>query len=270
MMKAAMPLRQRLKHFVWEHGWDVRRVTPENGLDVLLWRLLPGLGVNCVIDVGAHTGEFGMLVRALGYAGRIVSFEPTHAALLDLGRRARQDPDWQVQGVALGSTTRTAEIRVAGDSRFSSFRTSTVLGRSIFEGELATAEIEHVQVRRLDEMFGSIVRGIDNPRAYLKLDTQGWDLEVLSGAAGCLDRIVAAQSEMSLRPIYEDMPTQAEAIEAFRAVGFDVVGVFPLHPSQVDGLLNEFDCVMVRQRPPTAHRAPASLDDRGASRRLRG
>jgi FkbM family methyltransferase len=249
--------RQHVKHFIWKHGWDLRPVTPLNGIDVLLWRLLPELGVNCVIDVGAHTGEYGMLLRALGYHGRIASFEPTSAALTSLRQRTAQDSDWDAYPIALGSSTGSADLHVANASNFSSFHTSSGLGRSLFGPEFGIPTVEHVQIRRLDEMFAELVQGIDDPRVYLKLDTQGWDLEAFSGAAGCLDRIVAAQSEMSIRPIYDGMPNQCEALAAFQAAGYDVVGMYPLPPSP-DGLLTEFDCVMIR-RP-----AGTSLDLNGA------
>lgn len=238
-------LRQQLKHLLWKRGWDLRRVTPMNGIDVMLWNLLPQQRVNCVIDVGAHVGEYGMLLRALGYTGRIASFEPTHAAFTQLSLRARSDPNWRVYPAALGTSSSVAEINVTSASNFSSFRNSSSFGQSLFEAELTTTAIEHVQVRRLDDVFADVVAGVSNPRVYLKLDTQGWDLEVLAGAAGCLDRVVAAQSEMSVRPIYEGMPSQHDAIAAFGTAGFDVVGMFGLWPSP-DGLLTEFDCVMVR------------------------
>jgi hypothetical protein len=81
---------------------------------------------------------------------------------------------------------------------------------------------------------------------------------VLAGASGCLDRIVGAQSEISVRPIYEGMPSQQEAIAAFSSVGFEVVGMFGLWPTP-DGLLTEFDCVMVRHLTANVQAAPIHL-----------
>jgi hypothetical protein len=113
-----------------------------------------------------------------------------------------------------------------------------------------TTTVEHVQVRRLDEVFSEIVKGLDNPRVYLKIDTQGWDLEVLAGATACLDHIVA--------DLRRHAPLES-TFAAFAARGFRVVGMFALGPSPVDGLLNEFDCVMVR-RPDSQARPHSGLD----------
>ena len=51
----------------------------------------------------------------------------------------------------------------------------------------------------------------------LKTDTQGWDLEVIEGAAGCLERVVALQVELSVRPIYEGSPGWLEVLARLRA-----------------------------------------------------
>ncbi len=56
-------------------------------------RCWSGCAIDCVLDVGAHTGGYGVLLRELGYAGEIVSFEPTAASFAALEARARQRPE---------------------------------------------------------------------------------------------------------------------------------------------------------------------------------
>src|SRR5262249_45393361 len=155
-MRPVPHVRQLAKHLIWKLGWDLRPFRTANGLDGMLWRLLEKLDVNCVIDDGAHNGEFGMLVRALGYHGRLASCEPTRAALTDLRPRSQQAPEWPVYGMALGSASGTVPINVNCDSRFSSCRDSSTLGRSLFEHQLTTATIERVELRRLDDLFREV------------------------------------------------------------------------------------------------------------------
>ena len=69
-------------------------------------------GVNCVIDVGAHEGEYAKRLRAGGYAGRIVSFEPVPRAFAELEQAAAGDPDWHVHAVALGREDGTTTMNV--------------------------------------------------------------------------------------------------------------------------------------------------------------
>ena len=50
-------------------------------LDWALDAVLRSREINCVIDVGGNRGHFGERLRALGYRGRIVSFEPSPSTL---------------------------------------------------------------------------------------------------------------------------------------------------------------------------------------------
>ena len=82
-------------------------------------------------------------------------------------------------------------------------------------------------------------------RGYLELDAQGWDLEVLRGAEGRLDRVTALQPEMSFRAHHVDMPSFAEAWDVMSGYGFEMSGVFPITAGR-DLRLIEADCVAVR------------------------
>jgi len=85
----AVALKNALRAVLNGCGLDVIRYQSPNTIEGHLHRLLPSLNVNCVIDVGAHHGEFARLVRQVGYRGRIVSFEPvsTNFAVLQRARR---------------------------------------------------------------------------------------------------------------------------------------------------------------------------------------
>src|SRR3954466_12945604 len=84
-------------------GVDVVRYPRGTPVGGHLEDLLGELGVTLVLDVGANVGEYGVLLRRLGYAGRIVSFEPVAANVE--GLRSRVDALWAVEHVALGRVT---------------------------------------------------------------------------------------------------------------------------------------------------------------------
>src|SRR5438046_9585223 len=66
-----------------------------NTLDAHLVYLFSVLGINCVLDVGAHRGEYGLELRRSGYRGFIISFEPVTENFVALERRAAGDPRWR-------------------------------------------------------------------------------------------------------------------------------------------------------------------------------
>jgi hypothetical protein len=81
---------------------------------------------------------------------------------------------------------------------------------------------------------------------FLKLDTQGYDLEVVRGAQNILSGILALQTELSFIQIYENMPNYHTVIEELNQLGFDITFLEPLYR---DHLLRvaEFDCVMINR-----------------------
>ena len=86
---------------------------------------------------------------------------------------------------------------------------------------------------------------IPEPRAYLKLDTQGWDLQVLAGAERSLEHVLALQTEISLKPVYADAPDYSASIETVRRAGFEIAALFPV--SRYRGIaLIELDCIAAR------------------------
>ncbi len=201
--------------------------------------------VDCVIDVGAHEGETGRRLRETGWTGPIVSFEPVAATFERLSDAAEGDPAWIVHHLALGRVAATQRINLTTGTTFSSFLEPNATATKLWPQWTQTPADEEVEVARLDEVLASAIGGFMADRIFLKLDTQGYDLEVLAGAAGVLDRVVAIQSELSLQPIYEGAPTYLEALAAFRDAGFAVTGFYPVTRDPAWRIV-EYDAVMIR------------------------
>ena len=100
-----------------------------------------------------------------------------------------------------------------------------------------------VPVRRLDEVWDDHVA---SSGALLKVDTQGFDLEVLRGAAGCLDHIDVVMTELPVNAIYEGAPTPSELFSLMENAGFELFGLFPLSRDRSRVRLVEADCVFLR------------------------
>ncbi|MGH3565075.1 MAG: FkbM family methyltransferase [Pseudonocardia sp.] len=243
----ASKLAYRLRNALRQSGFELVRNSPSgNLLSLHLSHLFTRYGINCVLDVGARQGEFGRWLRGTGFRGRIVSFEPVESNLGPLRVAAGSDPEWQVEPCALGSSDTTSTINVTHYTHFSSFRTLGALAAEKFGEHSRVVGTQDVRVRRLDEIFDEVTKGIALPSVYLKMDTQGWDLEVLRGAEGRLSRVIALQSEMSFQALYVDMPSFDEAWKTVQGYGYTMSGMFPVTVDD-DLRLVEADCVAIRQ-----------------------
>lgn len=199
--------------------------------------------VNHVIDVGANTGQFGRLVRSI-YSGRMSSFEPVSSTFDRLRRATSDDPRWEAYQVALGAQPGVANLHVAERSNFSSFLKANDYCVTRFGEQTVSAREESVRVRRLDDVLEEISPGAAGERVYLKMDTQGFDMEVFKGLGDKLRRVVALQSEVSLISIYEHMPHWTDCIAAYERAGFAIAGMFPVNRDH--GRVIEYDCVLMR------------------------
>ncbi len=199
--------------------------------------------IGMVIDVGANEGQYGDFLRAeVGYKGAIVSYEPVPEFAERLKIHTAADPLWSVRPYALGATSGELVINVMAGTFYSSFRNPLKSGMAVHDKQNSVARTALVPVHTLDtETFGNS----SLERTYLKLDTQGFDLEVLKGGPRTVSAIPAMQSEISFRAIYEGMPDYKEAFATFHAHGFSVSDMF-LVSSDGQQRAVEFDCIMVK------------------------
>lgn len=207
-------------------------------------RLLRATEANLVLDVGANVGQYALGLRGMGYDGRIASFEPVAEPFARLQEAAAGDANWSVHPYALGAEDGTAEIqRVPGT--MSSMLPASDFGKA-WSGRLEEQTAETIQVRRLPSVLDELGSVPDPLRGYLKMDTQGYDLQVFEGAREVLDRVVAMQSEVSCVPIYDGMPRLPEQWTVYEGAGFEAVGVYPVTRDATTLRAIEFDVVMVR------------------------
>lgn len=209
-----------------------------------LRKLFDAFDVDCVFDVGANRGQYYRFLRHdVRYEGRIVSFEPIPELAGSLRESARHDARWIVYDCALASSPGTASFNVMAKPVFSSFLTPDDAHTAAFRDKNSISRTIEVPIRTLD----GVVAELASPprRAYLKLDTQGSDLEVLRGASSTLPRVVGLQSELSFVPIYREMPDWNRAATEIIAHGFSPSGFFSVtRDSRL--LLIEVDGVFVR------------------------
>lgn len=179
--------------------------------------LLAHFGIDVVFDVGANNGQFARRIQAMGYRGRIISFEPLSAAFAKLRANARGYAAWEVVNVALGDRCGYGRIHVAGNSQSSSLLEMLPLHqaaapRSAYVGE------EPVAVRTLDSLVDQHRR--PEERCYLKLDVQGNERRVLDGAAKSLAGFLGVQLEMSVAPLYQGESLMPEMVQYMADHGY--------------------------------------------------
>lgn len=239
-----MNIKHQLRRWIRRAGYDLSRFDPETHPLARRKQLLRSLDIDLVIDVGANSGQFAYQLRHdIDYDGRIVSFEPLSSAFTLLQANARNDPNWSVYNFALGDIEGVNEINIAGNSVSSSL---LAMLPSHVQAAPSSAYIdqEAIEVRTLDSVFGGL-RASDH-NVYMKIDTQGFEANVLRGADNSLMEIDIVQIEMSLVPLYGTELLFDELYKIMADKGYCLVSIEPGFSDRNSGRLLQVDGVFQR------------------------
>jgi FkbM family methyltransferase len=241
-----MDIKQQLHRILQQSGWEVRRLQNTTTEFQAVRDVLRETRIDIVLDVGANIGQYGDLVLDTGFCGKLISFEAIPSVHARLAQHAnRRSESWIVAPCcALGSVRGEAIINLAGNTVSSSLlpmRQEHVdaLPQSAYVASQA------VPVERLDEFAPKLLP--PDGQLMLKVDTQGYELEVLRGATGLLPRTSALQVELSLVPLYQGAPTAVEAITFLDSLGFEVFSIVPGFKDRRSGRLLQADGIFVRR-----------------------
>ncbi len=213
------------KRFLRRRGILMDRYTCSTSPQLRLVRMLAANGIDLVLDVGANDGGYATTIREAGYRGRILSFEPLSSAHARLVAATADDPLWAAAPrMAIGEEDGEVTINIAGNSASSSILPMTDSHRSAAP-ESSYVGSETVAVRRLDGVGHPLLDAAAAP--FLKIDTQGYEKQVLAGAAGLLPRLQGVQVELSLLHLYENQVLWRDMIAALERAGFDLWALVP-------------------------------------------
>jgi FkbM family methyltransferase len=239
-----MSISKTLRSLAEANGIEVQKTSVYSSQKLRHSKLFSLLGIDLLVDVGANVGQFATLCRAHGYRGSILSFEPSSAAHRELLKTAAVDPLWAVADrMALGAATGEVEINIAANSLSSSIL-------PMLDTHLSAApqsqyiQRERVTIRRLDDV---LPEDAESCNIFLKLDVQGYEPQVLSGAAHTLTLTSAVQLEMSLLPLYEGEQLLSQMSAIMNAKGFDLWDLEPSFRDSDTGRLLQVDGIFTRQ-----------------------
>ena len=199
-------------------GFDLRRLNQGSNQYIQIMNSLNAIDVDLVLDVGANVGQFAEGLRKFGYRGEIVSFEPLVSAYNDLMKASSRDVMWHVHPrCAVGDYDGSVVINIAGNSVSSSILSMTELHESAAKGS-AYVGTERVPICRLDSMDLSCFDNSKKP--FLKIDTQGFEWQVLDGASNIMPHIQGVLCELSLVPLYDGQRLWLDIIHRLETEGF--------------------------------------------------
>ena len=179
--------------------------------------------IDYVFDVGANEGQFAKDLRYYGFEKKILSFEPVLTIHEKLVKNSLNDEKWEIyEPIALGNKSSKNEINISQNSVSSSLLNMTSehlesAPESKFIGKQSIME------KKLDDIFFDL--NIKEKKLFLKIDTQGYEYEVLKGAEEVLKKFKGVLVEVSLTNLYEGQKDWLEIVTFLKNRGFTLWSV---------------------------------------------
>lgn len=187
----------------------------------VLENIQPGV----VVDVGANKGQFSLLCKGLFPDTHIYAFEP----LPEPAARYRQlfsgDNAVKLYQVALGLDEADKNIHISSRPDSSSLLPITCKQVNTFPGTACETSLKIKQLA-LNEILGNNELSVP---ALLKIDVQGYELEVLKGSEKILKCFSWIYCECSFIELYEGQALAADIIHWLDERGFSLQGVYNTH-----------------------------------------
>jgi FkbM family methyltransferase len=190
-----------------------------------------GFSPAVVVDVGAARGDWTASCRSLFPEAHFVLVEPFPEHEAELTRLAER---WGVRYVkaAAGRERSTLSLLVPDDPGGASFLPAQREGDTFFKHSI------EVPVVPLDGLQ------VEPGATLLKLDVQGYELEVLAGAGRLLEQVEVIVCECSLYPFQRGLPLVHQTIERILSLGFRLYDVAD-EVRWTSGTLAQVDLVFV-------------------------
>jgi FkbM family methyltransferase len=201
--------------------------------------------IDVLFDVGANTGQYAKDARRQGYKGKIISFEPLPDAHEKLTKNSKKDPLWIIhERIALGSKKESGFINVSENSYSSSLLNIT---QALISNTPDTKYIKKIKIdiTTLDSVFNSYVN--ENNKVFLKIDTQGFESEVLKGSVKNLKNISGIQLEMSTESLYQKQKTYEYFLTYLKKYNFRLWSIIPGYWNTKTGQMLQFDGIFIKK-----------------------
>ena len=183
-----------------------------------------------VFDVGAHTGEFARLCRAIWPGAKLTCFEVLPHCVEKLRTWSISDGNTEIIECLVGAESKDAVL-------FHEMETAS----SVLEEQVPQAvPMRSYPMRTIDE----VVTKRSAP-SFLKMDVQGYEFEVLNGAKATLPDIEAILAEVSLIDIHTHVHLLDDIIVFLRDHGFLAYDICGMHRRPLDSALWQADFLFV-------------------------
>jgi FkbM family methyltransferase len=220
--------------------WEIKN---KHHIPSMEWTLLNikklGFNPDFAIDVGAFDGEWTAMFKKIFPAARMLMVEAQPEKEQQLKSAAEKMRDVAYYIGLLGAEPGKEVI----------FNVNSTVSSVLEEYKVNTFRKEPRKIEALDDIVPLFTANL-KPANFLKLDVQGYELEVLKGAPATLKNIEFILCEVSLLEINKNCPLIADVLQFMAAEGFVTYDICSFIRRPLDNALWQIDILFIRKGHP--------------------
>lgn len=198
--------------------------------------------INTIIDVGANRGQFALLASFFFPKSKLICFEPIQSAYINLKNLFYYRENFHAHNFAIGNEIKEAEINISNKEDSSSLLEITKQQETVFPGTEKKAS-EKIKLSKLE----NLIKIEDCQKDILmKIDVQGYELEVLKGSKELIKSMKYIYFEGSFVELYKNQPMITEILNFLISSNFILEGIYNTsydkngNPVQADFLFRNY------------------------------
>jgi len=185
--------------------------------NIELENLIKGLDVKIIIDIGSNKGQFILLTEKLLNCKKIYSFEPIKELIEKQKKFFSYRDNINFYNFALGQKTEKKKFFLTKRKDSSSF---LKINENINNADYLIENEINVNIHCLD----NIINNQDlSDTTLVKIDVQGYELEVLKGSLRSLKKIKYILIELSENEIYKNQALSSDIINFLKQKNFSIL-----------------------------------------------
>jgi len=234
-------IKKLIKFIIDKLGYQI--IKKQNHINLV--EKLNSLNIDIIFDIGANKGQSAIEFFSKGFRGRIVSFEPLSEEYKELELNSKKFKNWIVAPrMAIGDKDGQVNINVSQNSGSSSILPISKTHTNAAP-DSSYVGVQKVEIKRLDSIFENFTKPHD--KVFIKIDTQGFESQVLWGSSKLLKNTIGLKIELSLVLLYEGQALWKEIIEEVNKMGFELWQIEPGFSDFSSGKMLQIDAIFFRK-----------------------
>ena len=186
-------------------------------------QILKSVGkIKTIIDIGANKGQFALAARYVFPESQIISFEPLSGPSRIFKKVFSKDRNIILHQSAIGTETTSQPIHVSKQNDSSSLLPISNNQTAVFPG----TEESHTEEIFVAPLNHFIKKDDLIPPVMVKIDVQGYELEVLKGCEKFLEDFNYIYVECSFIELYKGQAFLDEVYDFLSRYSFKLAGVY--------------------------------------------